>query len=269
MLKVKEMLYLVGLGLYDEKDISVNGLDAIKSADVVYAEFYTARLFGGDLKSLENLAGVSINILSREEVEEENLLIKLAEEKDVAFLTAGDPLMATTHSDILIEAKKKGIKTVVVHASSILSAAPGIAGLQAYKFGKVTTIPRPEDNYFPQSPYDVIIQNKKMGLHTLVLLDIQAHRNYYMTANEGLEYLLRVEETQKEGLISPDTLAVVISRAGSKEPLVRADAVGKLLNEDFGGPLHCMIIPGNLHFLEAEGLCILGGAPESILEDDK
>lgn len=41
------MLYLVGLGLYDEKDISVNGLDAIKSADVVYAEFYTARLFGG------------------------------------------------------------------------------------------------------------------------------------------------------------------------------------------------------------------------------
>ncbi len=99
------MLYLVGLGLYDEKDISVNGLDAIKSADVVYAEFYTARLFGGDLKSLENLAGVSINILSREEVEEENLLIKLAEEKDVAFLTAGDPLMATTHSDILIESK--------------------------------------------------------------------------------------------------------------------------------------------------------------------
>jgi diphthine synthase len=90
-----------------------------------------------------------------------------------------------------------------------------------------------------------------------------------MTANEGLEYLVRVEETQKEGLISPDTLAVVISRAGSKEPLVRADAVGKLLNEDFGGPLHCMIIPGNLHFLEAEGLCILGGAPESILEDDK
>ena len=58
------MLCLVGLGLYDEKDISVNGLEAIKSADVVYAEFYTARLFGGDLKSLESLTGVMINILS-------------------------------------------------------------------------------------------------------------------------------------------------------------------------------------------------------------
>jgi len=128
------MLYLVGLGLYDEKDISINGLEAIKSADVVYAEFYTARLFGGDLKSLESLAGVTINILRREEVEEENLPLKQAKTKDVVFLTAGDPLMATTHADILMEARKNGIPTRVIHASSILSAAPGIAGLQAYKF---------------------------------------------------------------------------------------------------------------------------------------
>jgi len=262
------MLYLVGLGLYDEKDISLNGLEAIKSADVVYAEFYTARLFGGDLNSLESLAGVTINILRREEVEEENLPIKQAENKDVAFLTAGDPLMATTHSDILMEARKNGIKTRVIHASSILSAAPGISGLQAYKFGKVTTIPRPEENYFPHSPYQVIGENKKMGLHTLVLLDIQAHRDYYMTANEGLEYLLRVEGERKEGLISEDTLAVVVARAGSPEPLVRADRINILIGEDFGGPLHCIIIPGDLHFLEAEGLVVLGSAPEYILEED-
>ena len=262
------MLYLVGLGLYNEKDISLNGLEAIKSADIVYAEFYTARLFGGDLKALEALAGVTINILRREEVEEANLPIKQAEIKDVAFLTAGDPLMATTHSDILMEARKKGIKTRVIHASSILSAAPGIAGLQAYKFGKVTTIPRPEENYFPHSPYQVIGENKKMGLHTLVLLDIQAHRDYYMTANEGLEYLIRVENERKEGIITEDSLAVVIARAGSPEPLVRADRVNVLTEEDFGGPLHCIIIPGDLHFLEAEGLVVLADAPESILEED-
>jgi len=262
------MLYLVGLGLYDEKDISLNGLEAIKSADVVYAEFYTARLFGGDLKSLESLAGVTINILRREEVEEDNLPIKQAENMNVAFLTAGDPLMATTHSDILMEARRNGIKTRVIHASSILSAAPGIAGLQAYKFGKVTTIPRPEQNYFPHSPYQVIGENKKMGLHTLVLLDIQAHRDYYMTANEGLEYLLRVEEERREEIIEEDTLAVVIARAGSPEPLVRADRVDKLTEEDFGGPLHCIMIPGDLHFLEAEGLVVLGNAPEFILEED-
>jgi len=267
MLKVKKMFYLVGLGLYDEKDISINGLEAIKSADVVYAEFYTARLFGGDLKSLESLAGVTINILRREEVEEENLPLKQAKTKDVVFLTAGDPLMATTHADILMEARKNGIPTRVIHASSILSAAPGIAGLQAYKFGKVTTIPRPENNYFPHSPYQVIAENRKMGLHTLVLLDIQAHRDYYMTANEGLEYLLRVENERNEGIITTDTLAVVIARAGSPEPLVRAHRVDVLVEEDFGGPLHCMIIPGDLHFLEAEGLVILGGALEHILQE--
>lgn len=262
------MLYLVGLGLYDEKDISLKGLEAIKSADVVYAEFYTARLFGGDLKSLESLAGVTINILRREEVEEDSLPINQAKNKNVAFLTAGDPLMATTHSDVLMEARRKGIKTRVIHSSSILSAAPGIAGLQAYKFGKVTTIPRPEENYFPHSPYQVIGENKKMGLHTLVLLDIQAHRDYYMTANEGLKYLLRVEEERSEGFLSGDTLAVVIARAGSPEPLVRAGDIDTLIGEDFGGPLHCIIIPGDLHFLEAEALVVLGNAPEYIMGED-
>ncbi|BDZ69182.1 diphthine synthase [Methanobacterium ferruginis] len=261
------MLYLVGLGLYDEKDISINGLEAIQDAEVVYAEFYTARLFGGNLKSLEHLAGVKINTLSREEVEEDNTPLKQAENKDVAFLTAGDPLMATTHSDIMIEARKRGIKTRIIHASSILSAAPGIAGLQAYKFGKVTTIPRPEKNYFPHSPYDAVKDNQDMGLHSLVLLDIQAHRDYYMTANEGLEYLLKVESERKEGIITENSLAVVIARAGSKEPLVRADKIKKLVGEDFGGPLHCIIIPGKLHFLEEEGLLTLGGAPPELLPD--
>jgi diphthine synthase len=105
-----------------------------------------------------------------------------------------------------------------------------------------------------------------MGLHTLVLLDIQAHKDYYMTANEGLEYLLRVEAGREEGVISEDSLAGVVARAGSDDPLVRADKIGTLVDEDFGGPLHCIIIPGDLHFLEAEGLVILGGAPGNILE---
>ena len=73
---------------------------------------------------------------------------------------------------------------------------------------------------------------------------------------------------RKEGLITEDTLAVVIARAGSPEPLVRADRVNVLTGEDFGGPLHCIIIPGDMHFLEAEGLVILAGAPEYILAED-
>jgi diphthine synthase len=259
------MLYFIGLGLYDEMDLSLKGAEAIEKADVIYAEFYTARLFGSNLSSLEDILKVKINVLSREEVEEEDTILKTAKTKKVAFLCVGDPLVATTHTDLLIEARKMGVETRVIHSSSILSAAPGIAGLQAYKFGKVTTIPFRQDNYFPHSPYLAIKDNLESGLHTLVLLDIQAHRERYMTANEGLDYLLRVEKEEKEDIISQDTIAVVIARAGASNPLVRADRIAKLLGEDFGGPLHSLIIPGKLHFVEAKALVVLGGAPEEIL----
>jgi len=38
------MLYLVGLGLADERDITVKGLEVIKRAERVYLEAYTAIL---------------------------------------------------------------------------------------------------------------------------------------------------------------------------------------------------------------------------------
>ncbi len=261
------MLYFIGLGLYDEKDISLKGLEAMKVADVVYAEFYTARLFGTTISALEELSGCEIKILTREQVEEENIPLNEAKIKNVAFLIAGDPLIATTHTDMMIEAKKMDLETQVIHSSSILSAGPGISGLQAYKFGKVTTIPFPEENYFPHSPYHVIKNNLEQDFHTLVLLDIRAHEDRYMTANQGLEYLLKVENERGEGIIREDIIAVALARVGSPNPLVRADKIKNLLNEDFGGPLHSLIIPSKLHFLEAEYLVAVAGAPEEILEE--
>jgi diphthamide biosynthesis methyltransferase len=38
------MLYLVGLGLADEKDITVKGLEIVRKAERVYLEAYTAVL---------------------------------------------------------------------------------------------------------------------------------------------------------------------------------------------------------------------------------
>ena len=38
------VLTLVGLGLNDERDISIRGLEAIRTADIVYLENYTATL---------------------------------------------------------------------------------------------------------------------------------------------------------------------------------------------------------------------------------
>ena len=47
------MFYLVGLGLFDHKDISLKGLECLKNVDKIYAEFFTSRLFGSNFEAIE------------------------------------------------------------------------------------------------------------------------------------------------------------------------------------------------------------------------
>lgn len=262
------MFYLVGLGLFDEKDISLKGLDCLRNVDKIYAEFFTSRLFGSSFDAIEDLIGQKIEVLVRKEVEEDNKFIEEAKTQNVALITGGDPLIATTHSDFLVQCSKKGIDYEVIHGSSILSSAPAISGLQGYKFGKVTTIPFPDYNFYPKSPYEAIEENLKMDLHTLVLLDIQAHNDRYMTVNQGLNYLMNIHDTlDREGLINENTLAMGIARVGSKDVCVKAGKIKELINFDFGGPLHCIVIPSKLHIVEAEYLVEIAGANPKIIDD--
>jgi len=131
------MFFLVGLGLFDVKDISLKALECLKNVDMVYAEFFTSKLFGSSLESIEKLINKKIHILSREEVEEEQVFLKKSKSQDVALITGGDPLIATTHSEFIVQCSKKNIPYEVIHGSSILSSGPAISGLQGYKFGKV------------------------------------------------------------------------------------------------------------------------------------
>jgi len=262
------MFYLVGLGLFDEKDISLKGLECLRNVDKIYAEFFTSRLFGSSFEAIEELIGKKIEVLVRNEVEEESKFIEEAKTQDVALITGGDPLIATTHSDFIVQCSKKGIDYEIIHGSSILSSAPAISGLQGYKFGKVTTIPFPAYNFYPKSPYETIEENLRMDLHTLVLLDIQAHKDRYMTVNQGLEYLMNIHETlDREGLITENTLAMGIARVGSKNVCVKAGMIKELIDFDFGGPLHCIVIPSKLHIVEAEYLVEIAGADPSILDE--
>lgn len=261
------MLYFIGLGLFSEDDISYKGFKALQSVDCIYAEFYTAKLMGGNIDNLIDKLDVPFVTLKREDVEDHNVIIKEAMTKDIAFVTAGDSLMATTHTELYVEAIEKGIETQIIHGSSIFSAAPGISGLQAYKFGKTTTVPFPDENFFPHSPYDAIKLNSSMGLHTLVLLDIQAHKDKYMTVNEAIDYLCKVESIRKEDVFSDNRIVIGIAQAGSKKPIVKGGRVSDLKDFDFGKPLHCMIVPGNLHFVEAEALIILADVDKVLLKD--
>jgi len=260
-------LIFIGLGLDDGKDISIKGLELLKTCDFVFAEFYTSDLAKGSIEYLENLSNKQIEILDREQVENGDMILEKAQMDDsnVAFLVPGDPLTATTHIDLLLRAKEQTISTVVIHAPSVATVVPGLLGLQFYKFGRTTTLAYPEGEYFPESPYDVIAKNVSMGLHTLVLLDIHADKKRYMTANEGLQILLEINSRREDDTFTPKTLACVVARAGSSDPIALADYAENLLEHDYGPPLHSIVVPGKLHFKESEALVVLANAPKNIL----
>jgi len=254
---------LIGLGLYDEKDLTLRAVEEAKKCDTLFAEFYTSTLAGTTLDKLMEIIGSRITVLKREEVEEGSIILNEATSKKVGFLVAGDPLTATTHVDLRLRAARKGIKTRVIHGVSILTAAAGLLGLQAYKFGRTVTIPFPEDRFKPTSPYEIFSQNHQVGLHTLVLLDLK-EGGKHMTAIEAMSYLIDQEGEMKFGTFTPDSLVCVLGCVSSANPTVRAGRVKDMMKEDFGEPLHTIVIPGRLHFAEKEALILLAGAPEDI-----
>lgn len=261
------MLTFIGLGLYDERDITVKGLDAVRKADIVYAEFYTSHLFGTTTEKMEEFYGRKVNVLTREEVEQNPDWLLQAKGKNVVFLSGGDAMVATTHIDLRLRAKDMGIETAIIHAPSISSAVCGLSGLQNYRFGKSATIPFPytrsNKTVISEAPYDTIKMNRKNDLHTLIFLDISGER--FMDIKYASSLLLEVEAQKGEGVLV-NALAVGISRAGSDSPTVRADYLKQLKDYDFGGPLHILVIPAQLHFIEAEALVKLCGAPSEILK---
>jgi diphthine synthase len=269
-LKMLGEIVFVGLGLNDEMGISLRGLEEVKTADTTFIELYTSLLPDFSIKHFERISGKELNVVSRRDLEEKNgeVVLKAAENGKVVLLVPGDPLIATTHIALRIEAEKQGIKTRLVHGASIISAVIGLSGLHNYKFGKSVTIPF-ADETFSETPCDVIAQNRKFGLHTLCLLDIKAEEKRYLSIREGLSSLLKIEEKKKKGIVTMDSLVVGIARAGSNNPTVKADSVKKLSNYDFGKPPYSIIFPGKLHFMEAEALIILAGGPEKLRKDVK
>ncbi len=253
------MLVFVGLGLCSQEGLSLRGLRFAREADWVYAEHYTSLLPELDLGKLEELVGKPVKLVDRQTLEERpEEILERAEKGRVVLLVPGDSMVATTHVDLRLRAERRGIRTLVVPSPSILSAVPGLTGLQSYKFGRSATIPFRDSP--SRAPYDALAENRERGLHTLLLLDLRAEEGRYMTAGEGMDIMLELEAEVGKGVFTPETLVVVLARAGCPDGRVRAGKVGRLRGEDFGPPPHALVVPGKLHFLEEEALRILGGA---------
>ncbi len=230
------MLYLIGLGL-DNNEITVKGLEAVKSAEKVYAEFYT-NTENIDLGKIEEKTGKEIDVLGREDVEQEDLVLESAEKRDTAFLVSGDPLTATTHYGIKHRAEEKDIETEVVHAPSIFTAIAE-TGLNVYKFGRTVTLPK---NASPSSITEYIEKNNSIGLHTLILLDID------FPASEAAEKLKEMDSELTE------RRAIVLERANRENQKVTKGKLGMLSEKDFGETPHSIIIVGETSHMEEEFL---------------
>jgi diphthine synthase len=239
-------------------------LEEVRNADTIFAEFYTSLMPGLSVERLEGLVGGRVRVVSRRVLEEEGgeKILRETREGRVVFLVPGDPLIATTHIDLRVRAEGKGIKTRVVHGASVVSAVVGLSGLQNYKFGRSVTVPFREGGFVSETPYGVVLENKKRGLHTLCYLDVRAEEGQYMSVKGGLTVFLEAERKRGEDVATRESLVVGAARAGSKDATVKAGYVRDMLEYEFGGPPHSLVFPGRLHFMEAEALIVLAGAPE-------
>jgi diphthine synthase len=254
------MLYIIGLGLTKES-ISLEGRKALQKCNTAYLESYTSKLLCST-EELEQALGLhhtkipkKLISATRELVEKqaEDTILKDAEQGNTAFLVVGDALSATTHIDLLLRAKERNIPTKIINNVSILNAISN-SGLELYKFGKTTSIVFPQDNFTPESCFDIITQNQDISAHTLCLLDIKAEQEKYMSVHEAIHILLGIAEKRDDQDINENTLMLGCARVGTPEEQFVYGTAQQLLKVDFGKPLHCLIIPSRLHFKEEEML---------------
>jgi diphthine synthase len=250
----------IGLGLNDEKGLTVEGLEEARHANSVFAEFYTNTMPGLNRKKLELLIGNKVVVLNRIQLEDEEAksIVEAAERGKVAFLVPGDPMIATTHISIRLELARRGIPSRIIHGPSVTSAVSGATGLQSYKFGKSVTLPK--EPGVPGSLLDTVRDNKNRGLHTLILLDIRPEMTQQLTIAEAGAKLVAADPTLE------NWMGVGVARIGSPDQFVLSAKFGKLQSQDFGRIPHCIVIPGKLHFMEIEALKAFCGLEDTDLE---
>ncbi len=263
------VLYLIGLGLWDENDMTRRAVSLAASCGNVFMEEYTSRLVGADPEAISKAIGHPVTVIGRSAVEDGGIILEAARDGEAALLCGGDPAFATTHSELAIRAREVGTEVRWIHAPSIFSAASALSGLSPYKFGRTTTLIMPRGDYLPTSPLEVMARNREMGLHTLILLDLDREQEppRYMLIPDALDVIEKLEEKTGLGVIKDDVCLTGIARAGSIDPVVRCGPMATLREVEWGGPLHTLLLPGELHFMEARGLVVLARADERILKE--
>lgn len=147
-------------------------------------------------------------------------------------------------------------------------SAIGATGLQLYNFGQTVSMVFFTETWKPSSFYDRLKENREVGLHTLLLLDIKVKEQSldniargrkiyepprFMTVAQCASQMLEIEESRHENVYQPQSLAVGVARLGSKDQEIVSGTLEQLSKKDLGPPLHSLVLLGHrTHDLEKE-----------------
>ena len=274
-------IILVGMGPGRCEMMTQEAINAARLADHRRYEAYTALWPQDELEKLEEQVG-SITKVMRPEIEDATELLELAKSSLVAVMIVGDPLQATTHVDLQLQANEVGVPCKVMHGISITTILSGAIGLSNYKFGRSTTLTYPYGGWIATSPLEVIASNQYQGLHTLVLLDLdpsgQGIGNQKPMSPEdaytSMELMWLKMEDMAEDFMQPDDELEGMKQKAILELLenglgdlrvVLASDMGctnesiistkfAQLSEFEGGRLNCLVVPANLGEVEEVAL---------------
>ena len=249
------MLWFVGLGISGISELSDNTISVIKNADTVYLESFTSPISETEKEQLANMCDGEFKIAKRWLVEDGNEILENAKKREVVLISYGDPYIATTHLELKTRAVTDKIETKTIHSSSIVSSLIGEIGLQYYKVGKILTIMNDPKSMI--TPYNTISNNLLSKMHSVILLEYNEDKSFFLDPQDALSLLLDAEKIQNGKIISLDTFAIIASRIGKSDQNITSGKISNLIKKEFGNPPHTIIIPGSLHFTESNAVKIV------------
>jgi len=210
-------LFIAGCGVY-EGSFTRELLEVLDVADVVYVDLYTMPESSWVLTALERWRN-KIRVASRELLEGmSKAVVDEAMGRNVVIVSAGDPLVATTHVSLLAEAQGRGVEVRYIPGVSGVCAAKAYSGLSYYRFGRMATVPGPWRGLKPYSVLATIYANLCIDAHTLLLLDV-SEDGLQLSPTDAALKLLEVEaelsETLRTRALLSLTPVIVVERAGT------------------------------------------------------
>ena len=250
------MLWIIGIGINGYRGISAGAIDIMKKCDRIYLERFTSPVAEDDIIGLNALVEKNDIIIpvQRWFVEDGREIIEQSQFKNIALLTYGDPLIATTFTELHVRAVKRSIRVKIIHAASGITSLIGESGLHIYKFGRMVTMMTGFQSYL--SVYNTIFNNLLAGNHTLVLTEYNNNKNsvFFLDPTYFFDKMLQAEEDTKYGAFSQETFAVVASRIGTEDQRIVSGKVKSLISRDYGLGPHSIIVTASLHFTELEAI---------------